>query len=52
MSYLGGMCSASLIKKDILLPPVTVEEIEEDMDIVEEAAQMVFKVKVIFKNFI
>ncbi|XP_053398701.1 E3 ubiquitin-protein ligase MYCBP2-like isoform X4 [Mercenaria mercenaria] len=42
LSYLGGMCSSSLIKKDIMLPPVTVEELEEDMDYVEEAAQMVF----------
>jgi hypothetical protein len=35
------MCSSSLIKKDIMLPPVSVEELEEDMDYVEEAAQMV-----------
>ncbi|KAL4230611.1 E3 ubiquitin-protein ligase mycbp2 [Mactra antiquata] len=42
LSYLGGMCSSSLMKKDIVLPPVSVEELDEDMELVEEASQMVF----------
>ncbi|KAL3880398.1 hypothetical protein ACJMK2_032642, partial [Sinanodonta woodiana] len=44
LAYLGGMCAASLIRKDIPLPPVSVEELEEDMDFVEESAQLVFNV--------
>ncbi|XP_052792731.1 E3 ubiquitin-protein ligase MYCBP2-like isoform X2 [Mya arenaria] len=42
LSYLGGMCSSSLMRRDMLLPAVTTEELEEDMDILEEGAQMVF----------
>ena len=41
LSYLGGMCASSLIKKDIVLPAGTVEEQEEDIDLVEEGAQLV-----------
>src|SRR5262245_33491198 len=32
LAYLGGMCSASLLRRDLLLPPASVEEVEEDMD--------------------
>lgn len=42
LSYLGGMCAASLIKKDVALPPVTVEEIDEDMEYIEEGSQLIF----------
>ncbi|XP_062580615.1 E3 ubiquitin-protein ligase MYCBP2-like [Saccostrea cucullata] len=42
LSYLGGMCAASLIKKDVALPPVTVEELEEDMEYIEEGSQLIF----------
>ena len=41
ISYLGGMCAASLMKKDIVLPPITAEEMEEDLDLVDEGAQQV-----------
>ncbi|XP_076446720.1 E3 ubiquitin-protein ligase MYCBP2-like isoform X7 [Babylonia areolata] len=43
LTYLGGMCSASLMRRDIPLPPVTMEEMEEDLDLIEEGAQMVFE---------
>ncbi|PNF26946.1 hypothetical protein B7P43_G12700 [Cryptotermes secundus] len=43
LAFLGGMCAASLMKKDLLLPPVSVEEMDEDMDVVEEVAQHVYK---------
>ena len=41
LGYLGGMCSSSLMRRDLVLPAVTSEEMEEDMDILEEAAHMV-----------
>ena len=41
ISYLGGMCAASLMRKDIVLPPITAEEMEEDLDLVDEGAQQV-----------
>ena len=41
ISFLGGMCAASLMRKDIVLPPVTAEEMEEDLDLVDEGAQQV-----------
>ena len=43
IAYLGGMCAASLMKKDIQLPPITAEEMEEDLDLVDEGAQQVMK---------
>ncbi|XP_069130438.1 LOW QUALITY PROTEIN: E3 ubiquitin-protein ligase MYCBP2-like [Argopecten irradians] len=42
LAYLGGMCAGSLIKKDIGLPPVTMEELDEDMDFIDESTQLVF----------
>ena len=42
ISFLGGMCAASLMKKDIVLPPITAEEMEEDLDLVDEGAQQVY----------
>ncbi|XP_014287849.1 E3 ubiquitin-protein ligase MYCBP2 isoform X3 [Halyomorpha halys] len=42
LAFLGGMCSASLIKKDLVLPPSTADEVEEDLDAVEELAQQVY----------
>uniref|UniRef100_A0ABM0LXG7 Probable E3 ubiquitin-protein ligase MYCBP2 n=1 Tax=Saccoglossus kowalevskii TaxID=10224 RepID=A0ABM0LXG7_SACKO len=36
LSYLGGMCASSLLKKDLILPPTTTEEAEEDLDALEE----------------
>ncbi|XP_073976386.1 MYC binding protein highwire isoform X3 [Rhodnius prolixus] len=42
LAFLGGMCSASLIKKDLVLPPSSADELEEDMEIVEELAQQVY----------
>ncbi|KAK7473506.1 hypothetical protein BaRGS_00035259, partial [Batillaria attramentaria] len=41
--YLGGMCSAALMRRDIPLPPVTMEEMEEDLEMLEDGAQMVFE---------
>nr|CAD7599383.1 unnamed protein product [Timema genevievae] len=42
LAYLGGMCAASLMKKDLLLPPISVEEMDEDLDLLEELAQQVY----------
>ncbi|GLH12984.1 Probable E3 ubiquitin-protein ligase HERC2 [Gryllus bimaculatus] len=42
LAFLGGMCAASLMKKDLLLPPTSVEELEEDSELVEELAQQVY----------
>ncbi len=41
MALLGGMCAASLMRKDLVLPAVTAEEMEEDLDLVDEGAQQV-----------
>ncbi|CAE1311209.1 MYCBP2 [Acanthosepion pharaonis] len=41
LSYLGGMCASALMKKDLTLP-VGAEDVEEDLDSVEEGAQLVF----------
>nr|CAD7200761.1 unnamed protein product [Timema douglasi] len=42
LAYLGGMCAASLMKKDLLLPPISVEEMDDDLDLLEELAQQVY----------
>ncbi|KAK6172343.1 hypothetical protein SNE40_016020 [Patella caerulea] len=42
LAYLGGMCAAALMKKDISLPPVNMEENEEELENIEEGAQLVF----------
>ncbi|XP_063236464.1 E3 ubiquitin-protein ligase MYCBP2 isoform X2 [Bacillus rossius redtenbacheri] len=39
LAFLGGMCAASLMKKELLLPLTSVEEMDEDVEIVEELAQ-------------
>ncbi|XP_074650729.1 E3 ubiquitin-protein ligase MYCBP2-like [Tubulanus polymorphus] len=43
ITYLGGMCASALMRKDIILPPVTIEEAEEDLDSLEESAEQVFQ---------
>ncbi|GFY47108.1 hypothetical protein TNIN_284731 [Trichonephila inaurata madagascariensis] len=43
LAYLGGMCAASLMRRDLVLPPSTVGEIEEDMELVEELSQQVYR---------
>ncbi|ESO93790.1 hypothetical protein LOTGIDRAFT_153260, partial [Lottia gigantea] len=40
LTYLGGMCSSALMKKDILLPPLSVEETEEELESIEIGAQL------------
>ncbi|XP_024084698.1 E3 ubiquitin-protein ligase MYCBP2 isoform X3 [Cimex lectularius] len=42
LAFLGGMCSASLMKKDLILPPSSADELDEDMEVVEELAQQVY----------
>ncbi|XP_048243746.1 E3 ubiquitin-protein ligase MYCBP2-like isoform X7 [Haliotis rufescens] len=42
LSYLGGMCATALMRRDVALPPVTMEELDEEMDMIEEGAQLVF----------
>nr|AOV18880.1 myc binding protein 2 [Lymnaea stagnalis] len=43
LSFLGGMCCSALMKKDIPLPSANMEEIDEDMEIIEEGARVVFE---------
>ncbi|XP_037787011.1 E3 ubiquitin-protein ligase MYCBP2-like isoform X1 [Penaeus monodon] len=43
LSYLGGLCSASLIKKDLCLPPIAGDELDEDMELVEEMSLQVYR---------
>ncbi|XP_035682944.1 E3 ubiquitin-protein ligase MYCBP2-like isoform X1 [Branchiostoma floridae] len=42
LSYLGAMCATMLMRKDLQLPAVSSTEAEEDMDSLEEGAQLVF----------
>ena len=42
MAYLGGMCAASLMKRDIILPPASIAEADEDFCALDDAAQKVF----------
>ncbi|CAI9731993.1 E3 ubiquitin-protein ligase MYCBP2-like [Octopus vulgaris] len=41
LSFLGGMCASALMRKDLTLP-AGAEDIDEDLDSVEEGAQLVF----------
>ncbi|XP_064637403.1 E3 ubiquitin-protein ligase MYCBP2-like isoform X3 [Lineus longissimus] len=43
IAYLGGMCASSLMRKDIILPPVSLDEADEDMDFIEESSDQVFQ---------
>lgn len=43
LAYLGGMCAASLMRRDLILPPTSVGEFEEDLDLIDELAQQVYK---------
>ncbi|KAG1690691.1 E3 ubiquitin-protein ligase MYCBP2 [Nymphon striatum] len=42
LSYIGGMSASSLIKKDLLLPPTSLDEIEEEFDLLDSAAKQVY----------
>ncbi|XP_038063237.1 E3 ubiquitin-protein ligase MYCBP2-like isoform X3 [Patiria miniata] len=42
LAYLGGMCAGSLLRKDIVLPPVMGEDGEEEVEPIAEVAQQVF----------
>ncbi|KAF6200669.1 hypothetical protein GE061_005112 [Apolygus lucorum] len=42
LAFLGGMCSASLIKKELVLPTSSADEMEEDIEVAEELAQQVY----------
>ncbi|XP_012285925.1 E3 ubiquitin-protein ligase MYCBP2 [Orussus abietinus] len=44
LSFLGGACAASLMKKNLALPPVSVEEVEEDLESAQETAKEIFSV--------
>ncbi|XP_069950165.1 E3 ubiquitin-protein ligase MYCBP2 isoform X3 [Cherax quadricarinatus] len=43
LSYLGGLCAASLIKKDLCLPPIAGDDLDEDMELVEDLALQVYQ---------
>ncbi|CAL4105683.1 unnamed protein product, partial [Meganyctiphanes norvegica] len=43
LAYLGGLCAASLIKKNLLLPPIPGDELDEDMELVEEMSLQVYR---------
>ncbi|XP_064481849.1 E3 ubiquitin-protein ligase MYCBP2-like [Ornithodoros turicata] len=42
LAYLGGMCAASLLRRDLILPAVSSSEVEEDLDLVDYLAHQVF----------
>ncbi|XP_046683725.1 E3 ubiquitin-protein ligase MYCBP2 isoform X4 [Homalodisca vitripennis] len=42
LSFLGGMCAASLMRRDLVLPVSSVDEIDEEVEAVEEIAQQVY----------
>ncbi|XP_050038840.1 E3 ubiquitin-protein ligase MYCBP2 [Dermacentor andersoni] len=42
LSYLGGMCAASLLRRDLILPTVLPSDMEEDMEVAEPLARQVF----------
>ncbi|XP_014476554.1 PREDICTED: E3 ubiquitin-protein ligase MYCBP2 isoform X6 [Dinoponera quadriceps] len=44
LSFLGGACAASLMKKNLSLPPVSSEEVEEDSESMQETAKRIFSV--------
>ena len=41
LAYLGGMCAGSLLRKDIVLPPILGEDGEEEVEPIAEVAQQV-----------
>ncbi|GAB6023050.1 hypothetical protein CHUAL_007142 [Chamberlinius hualienensis] len=43
LAYHGGICISSLMKKDLLLPPVSVEEVEDDLELVDDIANQIYK---------
>ncbi|GFN82137.1 myc binding protein 2 [Plakobranchus ocellatus] len=43
MAFLGGMCCSALMKRDIPLPSATMEEVDEDIEVIEEGAMIVFQ---------
>ncbi|XP_035719406.1 E3 ubiquitin-protein ligase MYCBP2-like isoform X2 [Vespa mandarinia] len=44
LSFLGGACSASLMKKNLVLPPVSAEEVQNDFETMQETAKRIFSV--------
>lgn len=42
LAYLGGMCAASLLRRDLILPTVLPSDMEEDMEVAEFLAHQVF----------
>ncbi|CAK9797457.1 E3 ubiquitin-protein ligase MYCBP2 [Anthophora quadrimaculata] len=44
LSFLGGACAASLMKRNLTLPPVSNEEVEEDLELMQETAKRIFSV--------
>ncbi|KAH0954749.1 hypothetical protein HN011_008203, partial [Eciton burchellii] len=44
LAFLGGACAASLMKKNLSLPPVSPEEVEEDLESMQETAKRIFSV--------
>ncbi|XP_074101339.1 MYC binding protein highwire isoform X2 [Cotesia typhae] len=42
LSFLGGACAASLMKKNLILPAVSMEEVEDNVKIAQETARKIF----------
>ncbi|XP_063987126.1 E3 ubiquitin-protein ligase MYCBP2 isoform X2 [Diachasmimorpha longicaudata] len=42
LGFLGGACAASLMKKNLTLPTVSIEEIEENLKIAQDTAKRIF----------
>ncbi|XP_035827428.1 E3 ubiquitin-protein ligase MYCBP2 isoform X3 [Aplysia californica] len=43
LAFLGGMCCSALMKKDIPLPSANLEEVDDDLEVIEEGARVVFE---------
>ncbi|XP_011315230.1 E3 ubiquitin-protein ligase MYCBP2 isoform X2 [Fopius arisanus] len=42
LAFLGGACAASLMKKNLTLPTISIEEIEENLKIAQDTASRIF----------
>uniref|UniRef100_T1JCF5 RCR-type E3 ubiquitin transferase n=1 Tax=Strigamia maritima TaxID=126957 RepID=T1JCF5_STRMM len=42
LAYLGGLCASSLMKKDLILPTASIDEMDDDLEVADEIAQRVF----------
>ncbi|XP_034942184.1 E3 ubiquitin-protein ligase MYCBP2-like [Chelonus insularis] len=44
LSFLGGACAASLMKKSLILPAVSMEEVEDNVKLAQETSRKIFSI--------